>query len=363
MNATNVRVAVVGAGINGLCAAWQLAQEFDGAEVVILDPRPAGHAQGSSHGAERIFRTSYETVPWVLAAARARHGLWPRLEADLGVRLLTPGPAVFWGPEEGPLPAYAAAVHRAGARVEEIDAAEARRRFPRMTFAGAERVLHDHDAGILAADVVMSGLDGWLRARGVTRLPEPVVAMEESPRGVAVKTPSQTLRCAAVVVAAGPWIGRLVPELARRVTPVRQHVGYWPMPVRAGEDPAWVHLGPSGLHYGLPTLAGGMMKSAFHRTNAAGLTAGDDPETAAEPDVAELASVEAHLAEWFSPAPGPRSHADTCFYTNAPDDTFILEEPVGSERILLVSACSGHAFKLAPVTGEAAARWAVKVAG
>lgn len=363
MNEANVRVAVVGAGINGLCAAWQLAQEFEGAEVVILDPRPLGHTQGSSHGAERIFRTSYESVAWVLAATRARHDLWPRLEADLGATLLTPGPAVFWGPEAGPLPAYAAAVHRAGARVDEIDAAEARRRFPKMTFAGAERVLHDHDAGILAAEAAMSGLDAWLRARGVRRVAEPVVAMEEGPEGVTVRTPARTLRCAAVVVAAGPWVGGLLPEMAQRVTPVRQSVGYWPIPVTAGEDPAWVHLGPRGLHYGLPTLAGGVMKAAFHRTDAAGPSSADNPDASPPADAAELAAVEARLAEWFTPAPGPRLRDDTCFYTNAPDDAFIIEEPLGSTRILVVSACSGHAFKLAPVTGEAAARWAVKVAG
>lgn len=363
MRYRHVRVVVVGGGINGLCAAWHLAAEFDGPEIVVVDPFPVAHPHGSSHGAERIFRTSYETVAWVLAATRARQELWPRLEEDLGQPLITPGPAVFWGPEDGPLPAYAASVHGAGARVDEIEVADARRRFPKMTFAGAERVLLDHEAGIIAAEATLRGLDAWLAARGVQRLIGRVEVLAEDTGGVLVRTAEDAIRCEAVIVTAGPWVGKLLPTIGQRVTPVRQDVGYWPMPLVAGEDPAWVHLGKAGLHYGLPTLAGGVLKAAFHRTHAAGPSPADDPDTAALPDSAALDAVEAHLAQWFTPAPGPRLSGDTCYYTNAPDDAFILDEPPSMNRVLAVSACSGHAFKLAPVTGEAAARWAVKVAG
>lgn len=363
MTYRHVRVVIVGGGINGLCAAWQLADELDGAEIVVVDPAPPGHARGSSHGAERITRTTYETVGWVLAARRARNELWPRLEAELGSTLIVPGPVVFWGPEDGPLPAYAASVRRAGARVEEIDSAEARRRFPRMTFAGADRVLHDHDAGVIAAERAILGLHGWLQAHGVQRLTGRVHRVDEDADGVLVRTENDAIRCEAVIVCAGPWVSDLVPSMPPRVTPVRQDVGFWPLPVVAGTDPAWVHLGKEGLHYGLPTLAGGVMKAAFHRTGGQGGAAADDPEADASPDTAALQSVHSRLEAWFAPGPGALIQGDTCFYTNAPDDAFVIEEAPGSKRILVVSACSGHAFKLAPVTGEAAARWAVRVAG
>ncbi len=354
-----VNVVIVGAGINGLCTAWQLAQEFDGADILVIDRFPSGHSRGSSHGEERITRSSYESAHWVAAMLRAQAELWPALEEAVGVPLVHPGPAVFWGPESGPLPAYAEAVRVAGARVEELDVADARARFPHMAFPDAERVLVDHHAGVIAAAQAMRNLEAWLDGHGVRRVVGDVVALEEDAGGVTVRTDTGTLRCAAVIVCAGPFVARLVPSFASRVRPARQSVGFWEMDAEVGRTPEWVHLGADGLHYGLPTLRGGVMKAACH-AKPLGV---DDPEVEVAPDLAALTQVEARLAEWFTPRPGRRIQADTCFYTNAPDDAFLLEEPPGHTRVLVVSACSGHAFKLAPLTGEAAARWAVKTVG
>lgn len=359
MRYRHVKVVVVGAGINGLCTAWQLAQELDGAEIVLIDALPPGHPRGSSHGEERITRSSYESAHWVAAMLRCQAELWPALEEAVGVPLVHPGPAVFWGPEAGPLPAYAHAVRVAGARVEELAVAEARARFPHMRFPDAERVLVDHHAGVIAAAQAMRNLEAWLDANGVGRVVGRVAELREDAEGVTVRTADDAVRCEAVVVCAGPWVDRLVPSFATRVKPVRQTVGFWAMDAEVGRTPEWVHLGADGLHYGLPTLRGGVMKAALHaKTDTA-----DDPDADVAPDLSSLAAVEARLGEWFAPGPGARLDAQTCFYTNAPDDAFLLEEPPGHQRVLVVSACSGHAFKLAPLTGEAAARWAVRVAG
>ncbi len=359
MRYQHVKVVIVGAGINGLCTAWQLAGELDGPEIVLVDRFLPGHARGSSHGEERITRSSYESAEWVAASMRSRNELWPALEAAVQASLVVPGTAVFWGPEDGPLPTYAAACRMAGSRVEEVDVATARARFPHMTFAGADRVLHDHLAGVIAAARTMRALEAWLDAAGVRRIQGTVASIAEDDTGVLVKTADDAIRAEAAVVTAGPWVGALVPALRPRALPLRQHVGYWQMDVQAGRTPPWVHLGKTGLHYGLPTLAGGVMKAAKHRV----VGSEDNPEVEVGPDLLELDEVGVQLREWFAPGPGPRIDADTCFFTAVKDEAFILEEPPGKTRVLAVSACSGHAFKLAPLTGEAAARWAVRVAG
>ena len=146
-----MRGVVVGAGINGLCTAWQLARAPNRPDVVLVDRFPAGHGRGSSHGDERIIRSGYAAAEWVERMQRAQSELWPALEADLGRRLIHPTPALFWGPESGPIADYADAARTCGVRVEEIDVTTARLRFPHMTFAGAERVLHDHTAGVIGA--------------------------------------------------------------------------------------------------------------------------------------------------------------------------------------------------------------------
>ncbi|MBM4392881.1 MAG: FAD-dependent oxidoreductase [Deltaproteobacteria bacterium] len=341
-------IAVVGAGINGLCTAFHLSRQ--GARVVLVDQFEAGHARGSSHGEERITRSSYEDPRWVVDMQRCHAVEWPLLEAALGEMLVyRGGDAVFFGPEAGPFAAYARAVAEVGAPVDEIDAAEARKRFPAFTFAGSARVLHDRSAGVLAAGATMRGLCRWLERAGVElRRPFVVDHIESRADGVEIAGPER-LSADFAVVAAGPWARRLAPGLA--VRPARQHVGYWQLPAaKAGHFPAWVHLGLGELHYGLPTIEGGAMKAAFHDHGAG---PGDDPGEDGPPSGDAIDAVESRLCEWFTGGPGPLLRRETCFYTNAEGDRFLAGWT--GERVYSLSACSGHAFKLAPLTGRRAA--------
>jgi glycine/D-amino acid oxidase-like deaminating enzyme len=341
------RVVIVGLGVNGLCTAWALVRAGFTGELVLLDQFPAGHTRGSSHGGERITRTSYATAAFAADARRARVELWPALERDVGMRLLTPGPAVFWGPENGPLPQYAKAIAEAGGTVEELSPAAARRRVPTMTFVDTERVLLDPHAGVVHAAATLASLEGWLADRGIRRRVCRLLALESEGDGVVLHTGDTRLRADLAILSAGPWIPRLLPALARELLPVRQHVGYWEMAAHAGVTPAWVHLDPAGLHYGLPTLVGGQMKAAFHRTAAEP----EDPDVEEAADPHRIAAMEERLREWFSPGPGLRLRTETCWYTNAPGDQFRIDPAPDHPRVLVVSACSGHAFKMGPLTG------------
>ncbi|TMK83691.1 MAG: FAD-dependent oxidoreductase [Actinobacteria bacterium] len=51
-------VVVVGAGVMGAAAAWRLARA--GRDVMLLEQFEVGHDHGSSHGAARVFRFSYD---------------------------------------------------------------------------------------------------------------------------------------------------------------------------------------------------------------------------------------------------------------------------------------------------------------
>ena len=41
-----------------------------------------------------------------------------------------------------------------------------------------------------------------------------------------------------------------------------------------------------------------------------------------------------------------------CLFTNTPDEHFIIDVLPRAEEVLVVSPCSGHGFKFAPVVGE-----------
>src|SRR5438045_3164566 len=80
-----IDVAIVGAGIVGLSAAWRLA--LAGRTVAVFERFPLGHDRGSSHGATRIFRFAYDDPIYVRLAQRALP-LWRELEDHAGERLL-----------------------------------------------------------------------------------------------------------------------------------------------------------------------------------------------------------------------------------------------------------------------------------
>ena len=114
---TQFDVVVVGGGAMGSAAAWQLARR--GVQVALLEQHEAGHANGASHGASRIFRLSYPD-PVHIGLAREARRLWRELEDVTGESLLT----ITGGVEHGGHPFLqdlaagltAAGIHTAGSR-------------------------------------------------------------------------------------------------------------------------------------------------------------------------------------------------------------------------------------------------------
>ncbi len=74
-----------------------------------------------------------------------------------------------------------------------------------------------------------------------------------------------------------------------------------------------------------------------------------DPDAEGGPDT----SVVELLCDWVAarfPGVDPEPvRVETCFYTCTADERFVLER---RGRIVVGSACSGHAFKFAPAVGE-----------
>ena len=93
------RVVVIGGGVMGSAAAWQLASR--GIDVTLLEQFRPGHTNGSSHGSSRIFRLAYPDPFYVTLAARALP-LWRQVEYESGQAVLTLTGAVDHGPARRP---------------------------------------------------------------------------------------------------------------------------------------------------------------------------------------------------------------------------------------------------------------------
>ena len=63
-----------------------------------------------------------------------------------------------------------------------------------------------------------------------------------------------------------------------------------------------------------------------------------------------------HLAGWIPGLTLPTVRSAACLYTCAPDADFVIEPLDGTQRITVVSACSGHGFKHSAAVGEHAVR-------
>lgn len=344
--------------MNGLATAWHLARRGV-PRVALVERFRLGHDRGSSHGYSRITRSTYGDPMWVRLMQVAHGEEWPRLETEAGERLRHPTPGLFFGPPEGAFEQWAAAVATAGADVERLDAAEARRRFPLFRFAGVAGVLHDRTAALVAADATIRALARRCIVEGVHVLDRTrVLRIGWDARPFAVTTDRGALLAERLVIAAGPWTGALVPALAPALTVRRQSVGFFrldapPDAVRPGAFPVWVHLGPgvNGIRYGLPEFGREGVKVGVHEV--AGRS--QDPDEPSAPDEATLARVQEFATGLFAVRVSARLHAETCFYTSTASEDFILDELPGVPGAVVVSACSGHGFKFAPLVGRLAA--------
>ena len=346
---------VVGAGVNGLAAAWNLVR-MNAGNVIVLDQFKAGHDRGSSHGHSRITRTSYRDAHHASLVMEAQALDWPRLEREAGRTLVTPTPGLFFGRRDGAVGAYRQAVTDAHAPVTELSAADARAQFPQFRFNGDPAVLVDRSAGIVAANEVMTALRRLTAERAEIRDGCEVLAIVPSASSLRVETSQGAIEADRVIVTAGAWVPRLIPSLAAAFTVKRQTVCYFepdgdPAAFRAPQFPVWVWLGQRAHEhvYGLPEFGREGIKAAIHGTSVGT----DDPDDLpGDPSAAEVAEVDAFLTRELACAPRRLLATERCLYTNTATEDFVITRLPEDPRIVVGAACSGHAFKFAPLTGR-----------
>lgn len=330
---------VVGGGVMGTAAAWQLARR--GSTVVVLEQFEPEHTRGSSHGGSRIFRLAYPDPFWIDLARAARDG-WRELERDSGAAILVETGSVDHGDTAG-VKAIRSSLDAASVPYEMLDPAAATERWPGMQFDGS--VLHQADGGRVAAAVALRTFVAQAEQRGAQmHWNAPARALEVGTDRVRVVTDEETYDAAVVVVAAGSWIGELLgPHVTLPPLGVTQESAFHFAPCEPVPWPSFIHHGAI-FQYGLETPGEGV-KVAEHHTGPTVTAAARDFVV----DGAARARVVKFVERWLPGlAPDPVSEV-TCLYTNTVNEDFVLDR-VGP--VVVASACSGHGFKFAPLVGE-----------
>jgi sarcosine oxidase len=335
---TDVEVAVVGAGVMGASTARALGRS--GRRVALVEQFQVGHARGSSHGASRIFRLSYDDPTYVRMAQEALP-LWRDLQREAGDTILTITGGVDIG--DGAL-ANARALEACGARFERMDGRAAAERFPAISIPPEETVLYQPDAGIVHADRAVAAFVRSAQAHGAELRERTRVAHLEIERDRAVlHTSDGPLTAGVAVVTAGAWARELLTTagIDLPVSPSRETAAYFALD--APWFPTVVQWDAPPYYYALPNPGKGI-KAAQHR--AGPVTDPDQEGTVSEEAVTRLS---AWVKERFPEADPEPQYAETCLYTNTEDERFILER---HGRLVIGSPCSGHGFKFAALIGE-----------
>jgi sarcosine oxidase len=351
-------VIVIGLGGFGSAALWRLAHL--GADVAGVERHGIGHHLGSSHGATRLFRIACQEHPGLAPIALKSLELWTGLGDQTGQRLVSQSGCLSVGaPESRPVRGTVAAAAAAGLPVAELSHSELVARQPQYAgLATTDVGVWDPGAGICYPERNIRAQTAAAERLGADVYPHTMVTgIEAGLDGVTVHTPTVDMRAGQVVVAAGAWLGSLVPglSLAPRRTPQ-----YWFRP-RDPESkeftldrfPAfiWERSGGAGLwghgsadDYGIKI---GLEPAFTDRTAI-------DPEEMdryihLDTDVDELTSQVARALPGLEPRP---AKVIPCVITDSSDGQFLVGRLPGQPQVVVAGGDSGHGFKHSAGVGE-----------
>ncbi len=352
-------VIVVGVGAVGSFALRAAGRS--GARVLGIELDAPAHARGSSHGHCRIFRHAYFEHPDYVPLLRHATQRFEELERERSVALLHRCGVLLLGRSDSTILGRSLDAARAhGLPVDDLDASEVERRFPWFASPLTERGVFERDAGIVRPELAIAAAVASARSAGAeVRLCTRALTLRAEDAHVEVTTGDTVERARHVVVAAGAWTARLLPELQRHLTVTRQ-VQAWVAPRHGSQDgmPCWLLDPGDGTRslYGIPAdpLADAHSPARFPKVAWHGSSDVVDPDVgAAPPCAADLEPLLDAYARAAAPLTGPVADAATCLYTMSADGDFLVGRSRESERIHFAAGLSGHGFKLAPALGDA----------
>ncbi len=352
---------VLGVGGMGSATLYHLARR--GLRALGIERYDIPNDMGSSHGVTRIIRLAYFEHPSYVPLLRRAYELWRQLENGFGERLLVITGSVDAGPEgsrviEGSR--TSCEVHHLAHEV--LTGPQVNARFPGYHMPEDLLAVYQPDGGFLLPErCIVAHVDAALELGAEVHGREKALAWEPEGSGVKVHTDRGTYTASKLVLCAGAWTARLVPELSRSLVPERQ-VLTWFQPLRSelfkpSVFPVFNMLVDEGHFYGFPVYSvPGFKVGRYHH-----LSQKVDPDTMDRDVHQEDEDVlRAFTSRYFPNAAGPTVSMKTCIFTNSPDEHFILDLHPDFPQVCIAAGFSGHGFKFCSVVGEVMADLAHK---
>ena len=348
----------------GCSTAYQLAKR--GEPVCLVEQFPWPHTLGSSHGAARIIRHSYADPRYARLMVDA-FGAWRDFEADAGKTVYLKCGGISYCPEPVDY------VERVAESLKLIDiphrrmrGEELRRNYPQFEVPLQTDAVFEPDAGIILAETSLALFVGLARRFGGDRFRFldscPIRRIDFEGDRPALIGDDITIVADRLIVTAGPWVARLLPDWSDGLTVTRQQVVYLrppePSGFQVGRFPVFVYMGAEGEDpfYGMPAILSQDVKIARHRGEPF------DPDRLDRPFDLEYDETIRHYLRWNLPslADAEITAREVCLYTQDPSENFRVGALPNRPEVLAASPCSGHGFKFSALIGRVLADLATK---
>jgi len=352
-----VEVVVLGIGGVGAFALRALAQQ--GVKPLGIEQFVPGHDLGSSHGGTRVYRHAYfehpDYVPLLLHSSAAFGELQEVSNRPLMVRC---GTLLLGRKNSKELSGARQAADEHRLLVRALNSGELRARYPQFDLPEDYIGLLEPGGGFVRPEAAIEAAVSDARRLGAElRTRTTVQSIREDKSGVHLTTNQGEIQCERLVVCAGAWSQKLIPQLQSMLQVTRQ-IQAWITPrnsevIQPERLPTWfLARDNEPALYGIPAdpLAKGApaAKLAVH-----GRSEKADPETLTRTlSPGERQEFQALAKRWMPRLAATVSELKVCMYTMTRDGNFLVDRAPGMERTWFAAGLSGHGFKLTPALGQ-----------
>lgn len=361
---TKYDVVVIGLGALGSAAIYQLSK--GGRKILGIDRLEPPHSLGSSHGESRITRLAVGEGEDYVALAKRSHEIWREIQAESGVEIMTATSGLLldsgaapWGKHgsEGFWENTVSFANRYQIPHEILDPSLLKIRFPAFQLESIGKVYLEKTAGFLRPELAIKTQLDLARKNGAEILfNAPVEELRMEGDAVSIRTKYRKVSAKRVLLTAGGWVKDFITEEEPSNFKICRQLLHW-IEIDASvaewtNYPVWMWgFGPKAedFIYGFPSLDGSTVKMATESFVDVG-----------HPDLLNRqVSLEEQELFWSEKVEGrilglkrKFVKSSVCFYTVTDDARFVIKPLSGLEKVLMVSACSGHGFKHSAALGE-----------
>jgi sarcosine oxidase len=244
-----------------------------GCQVFGIDQFTPPHTHGSSHGQSRIIRQAYHENPLYVPLIKEAYNLWYEIEKTAGKKLFLKTGGIMLGNEDSPVimgAKLSAEIHNIP--FEYLNSSSIKERFPALRTPADTVGVLEKEAGILFPELcIKTYLEEAQKNGALMHYDEHAIRVVPNDTFIEIITDKNTYYTSKLIVSAGAWLNKLIPDLPLPLTIERQ-VLYWFnitnaklkqyfMPDRLPIY-IWEYLHGKSF-YGFPDLGDGI-KIAFH---------------------------------------------------------------------------------------------------